>query len=56
MPRLFRQHYTKPVPEGAEIVTVKGKQHARFTDGGRTATAPVLIGCKRRGRRTGVSY
>src|SRR5437868_4255831 len=41
MPRLFRQNYTKPIPEGAEIVTIKGKPHARFTDNGRTATAPL---------------
>src|SRR5262245_61645774 len=41
MARLFRQHYTKPLPEGADIITVKGKPHARFTDDGRTVTAPL---------------
>src|SRR5262245_43676948 len=41
MARLFRQHYTKPLPEGAKIITGKGKPHARFTDDGRTVTAPL---------------
>src|SRR5262245_1434503 len=41
MARLFRQHYTKPLPEGAKIVTLKGKPHARFTDDGHTVTAPL---------------
>src|SRR6266508_2063688 len=41
MARLFRQHYTKPIPEGADILTIKGKPHARFLDDGRTATAPL---------------
>src|SRR5262245_11022731 len=42
MARLFRQPYTRPLPEGADIVTIKGKPHARFTgDDGRTVTAPL---------------
>src|SRR5262245_17851258 len=33
---------TKPIPEGAEIITVKGKPHARFLDDdGRRVTAPL---------------
>ena len=41
MSRLRRQPYTKPIPPGAALVTHKGKPHARFTDGGRTVTAPL---------------
>src|SRR4051812_16123405 len=42
MARLFRQPYTRPLPEGAQIVTIRGKPHARFADeGGRTVTAPL---------------
>src|SRR5262245_56102674 len=41
MPRLFRQPYTKPIPAGAEIVTMKGKPHARFKEDGKTVTAPL---------------
>jgi len=41
MARLFRQHYTKPILEGAEIVTIKGKLHARFLEEGHPATAPL---------------
>src|SRR5262245_21186084 len=41
MARLFRQHYIKPLPEGAQIVTIKGKPHARFSEDGRTVTAPL---------------
>jgi hypothetical protein len=42
MSRLFRQAYTKPVPAGAAIVTLKGKRCARFTDeSGKAVTAPL---------------
>jgi hypothetical protein len=41
MSRLRRQPYTKPIAEGAEIVTLKGKSHARFKDDSRTVTAPL---------------
>src|SRR4051794_12244907 len=42
MSRLFRQPYTRPIPEGALRVTHKGKPAVRFTDDdGRTATAPL---------------
>jgi integrase len=42
MPRLFRQSYTRAIPEGADIITMKGKRHARFQDeDGRTITAPL---------------
>src|SRR5262249_584937 len=41
MPRLRRMPYTKPLPEGAEIVTHKGNPHARFTDDGKTILAPL---------------
>ena len=32
MARIFRQTYTKPLPEGAEIFTRKGRKYARFKD------------------------
>jgi hypothetical protein len=41
MARLRRIPYTKPIPSGAEVVTHKGKPHARFIDGGRTVVAPL---------------
>src|SRR5262245_43678051 len=41
MARLFRQPYTRAIPEGAQIVTLKGKPHARYTEDGRTVTAPL---------------
>ena len=41
MPRLRRMPYTKPIPEGAEIVTHKGQPHARFNDDGRIVAAPL---------------
>jgi hypothetical protein len=42
MPRLFQPPYTKPIPEGTEIVTHKGKPHARFKDKrGKTVQAPL---------------
>ena len=42
MPRLFRQPYTRPLPEGAERITHKGKPAVRFTDDdGHTVTAPL---------------
>lgn len=46
MARRFRQHYTKPIPEGADVVTIKGKLHARFTEDGRTArSTPTSTPC-----------
>ncbi len=41
MARLFRQPYTKPIPPNAECCTLKGKPAVRFTDDGRTVTAPL---------------
>ena len=41
MSRLRRMPYTKPLPEGAEIVTHKAKPHARWLDGGKPALAPL---------------
>jgi len=48
MARMFRQTYTKPLPEGAEIFTRKGKRYARFKSGkGNTVTAPLTQDCKK---------
>jgi excisionase family DNA binding protein len=41
MSNLRRVPYTKPVPEGAEIVTKKGERFARFKRGGKTVEAPL---------------
>src|SRR6516165_4910244 len=41
MARLFRQPYTKPIPPDAQPCTLKGKSAVRFTDEGRTVTAPL---------------
>jgi integrase len=41
MARLRRIPYTKPIPPGADIITRKGKPHARFLDDGRTAIVPL---------------
>jgi hypothetical protein len=42
MSRLRKQPFTKPIPPGAEIVTHKGKPHARFKDDdGKTVLAPL---------------
>src|SRR5215475_9803048 len=42
MASLIRQHYTRPIPPDAEIITRKGKCLARFKDkGGRTVLAPL---------------
>ena len=42
MARIFKHTYTKPLPEGAELFTRKGKRHARFKDSkGKTAAAPL---------------
>ena len=42
MARVFKQTYTKPVPEGAETFTREGKRHARYKSGkGKTVTAPL---------------
>jgi integrase len=39
---LLRQHFTAPIPEGAALVTHKGKPHARFKgDDGKTVLAPL---------------
>jgi integrase len=39
---IFRRTYKRPIPEGAEFVTRKGKRLARWKDGrGRTHTAPL---------------
>lgn len=45
MATVFRRADRKPVPAGAEIVTRKGRQYARFTDGrGRVRTHPLSEG------------
>jgi integrase len=41
MSRLFRQQYTKPIPPGAQLLTVRGKPCARFTEDGKTVTRPL---------------
>jgi hypothetical protein len=42
MARLFQPPYTKPIPDGAEIVTHKGKPHARYKgDDGKTVLSPL---------------
>ena len=42
MARIFRQTFTKSIPENAQILTRKGRRVARFRDGnGKTVTAPV---------------
>ena len=42
MARIFKQTYTKPLPEAAEVFTRKGKRYARFKDKkGKTAGAPL---------------
>src|SRR6516164_427525 len=32
MPRVFRKVYTRPIPQGAECITLKGKPAVRFKD------------------------
>ena len=53
MPRVYRQQYTRPIPEGAERVTVKVKKGGkekeipavRFKDaGGKYVVAPLTAG------------
>jgi integrase len=45
---LLRPTYTRPIPPGAEIVTHKGKRHARFKgDDGKTVLAPLTKDGKR---------
>ncbi len=42
MARVFKQTYTKPLPDGAELLTRKGKRVARFKNRkGKTVTAPL---------------
>src|SRR5262245_11667070 len=41
MSRLFKQSYTKPIPEGAEIGNRKGERLARFRCKGQLVTAPL---------------
>jgi hypothetical protein len=45
---LLRPTYTRPIPPGAEVVTHKGKPHARFKgDDGKTVLAPLTKDGKR---------
>lgn len=46
--KLFKQHYTRPIPPDAEIVTKNGERFARFRQtGGRIVLAPLLSdGCR----------
>ncbi len=48
MARLRRIPYTKPIPAGAEIITRKGKQYARFLD---DDGKPVLAPLTKKGNR-----
>lgn len=42
MARIFKQTYSKPLPQGAQTITRKGKWYARFKDRrGRTREAPL---------------
>src|SRR5262249_29611759 len=41
MASVFKPTYTKPIPPAAEIVTIKGKPHARLKRRGRTLTVPL---------------
>ncbi len=41
MARLRKITYTKPIPEGAEIITHRGGSHARFKEGGETKVVPL---------------
>ncbi len=42
MARIFKHNYTKPLPEGAELFTRKGRRCARFRDSkGKSVTAPL---------------
>ncbi|TXT39349.1 MAG: hypothetical protein FD138_99 [Planctomycetota bacterium] len=43
MATIYKAMFTKPLPTGAEIVTVKGKRCARWRSGkGKQRTAPVI--------------
>ena len=45
MGTVYKPTATKPIPEGAERVTRKGKRFARWRDGkGKTRTAPITVG------------
>jgi hypothetical protein len=45
MGSVYRETYTKPLPEGAEILTRDGQRHARWTDRrGRKRVAKVTTG------------
>ena len=45
MASVFRKTITKPFPEGAEIITRKGEQFARWKDAkGKSRTAPLTTG------------
>jgi len=52
MPRVFRQQYTRPIPEGAEHVIRKGKPAVRFRgpDG-----KPIIAPLTRKGDRCRVA-
>jgi integrase len=56
VPRVFRQQYTRPIPPGAERVTIKNRKGepvaaVRFKGGdGKTITAPVVMRGKGEGR------
>jgi integrase len=47
MGSVFKKTYTKPLPEGAEIVTRSGAAMARWKDKGKTRTAPLTADKKR---------
>lgn len=50
MARLFRASYTRPIRAETQIVTVKGKPHARYVDRsgrGKARTVPLTKNGKR---------
>jgi hypothetical protein len=40
MAHVYRPTFTKPIPEGAEIIIKKGQRFAKFKKDGKTITAP----------------
>jgi integrase len=41
MSNIFRRSYTVPIPDAAELITIKGVPSARFKKNGKTQTAPL---------------
>src|SRR5262245_51326242 len=56
---IFKPTYTKPIPDGAQIVQKAGKPHARFQRGGKTVLVPLTEDGSRlrlEGRKWWVEY